>query len=143
MNAKQIKKYKGKSIAYLHGKATLYFNKYIRLRDHSKGCVSCDSPTFSDAGHFYPAGHYPPLKYNENNVHGQCKQCNYFYHGNLIEYRKLITNRITKTQLLELDYKVALYKRNGYKWDRFFLIEIIETYKAKAKVLESLIDPPF
>ena len=143
INVKVLKKYKGKSLAYLHKRATDHFNKWIRLRDHGKGCASCNSPTFTDAGHFYPSGHYPNLRYNENNVHGQCKACNYFKHGNLIEYRKRITNRITKTELIELDYKVALYKRNGYKWDRFFLIEVIETYKAKVKHLENLNNPPF
>ena len=143
MNAKQIKKYKGRSIAYLHGKATLYFNKCIRLRDHGKGCVSCDSPTFSDAGHFYPAGHYPPLRYNENNVHGQCKQCNYFKHGNLNEYRTRITSRITINGLNDLDFIVRRYRQTGHKWDRFFLIEIIETYKEKCKHLGNLNDPPF
>lgn len=137
MNAKQIKKYKGKKIAYLHKQATLYFNKYIRLRDQDKGCVSCDSYSFSDAGHFYSAGHYPPLRYNENNVHGQCKQCNYFLHGNLDEYRKRIPERIYDSGLAKLDFIVKRYRQTGHKWDRWTLIEVIETYKEKIKHYEA------
>ena len=136
MNAKQIKKYKGKSISFLHKQATLYFNRFIRLRDKDKGCVSCDSYTFSDAGHFYSAGHYPPLRYNENNVHGQCKRCNYFISGNLVEYRKRITNRIPVEKLKDLDFIVACYNNSGYKWERWYLIDIIEKYKEKCKEIE-------
>jgi len=129
MDSKTIKKYKKKTISQLHKLATKHFNKFIRERDKNKGCVSCDSYTFSDAGHYYSAGHYPPLRYNENNVHGQCKQCNYFLHGNLIEYKNRITKRITINQLIELDFEVIRYKQTGYKWDRYYLIEIIEKYK--------------
>lgn len=143
MDAKQIKKYKGKSISYLQKKATLYFNRFIRLRDQDKKCISCDSNTFSDAGHFYSSGHYPPLRYNENNVHGQCKRCNYFLHGNLDNYRLLITERISIDELKELDFIVSRYKQTGYKWDRWYLIEVIETYKEKCNHLGRLNNPPF
>ena len=129
MNAKQIQKYKGKSISQLHKLATKHFNSFIRNRDKGKGCVSCDSLTFSDAGHFYSSGHYPILRYDENNVHGQCKRCNYFLHGNLDEYRKRLYKRISELDINELDFKVSHYKQHGYKWDRYFLIEIIEKYK--------------
>lgn len=135
MNAKQIQKYKGKSIAYLHKKATLYFNKYIRLRDYCKGCVSCNSYTINHASHFYSSGHYPSLRYNEKNVHGSCLRCNYFLAGNLIEYRKRITQRISEDELKSLDFEVSRYKQTGYKWDRFYLIEVIDTYKEKIKDL--------
>jgi hypothetical protein len=131
MEVKNIKKYKGKTISQLHKLATKYFNAYIRDRDKHKGCISCDSDTFTDAGHFYSAGHFPSLRYNEMNVFGQCKRCNYFLHGNLDEYRQRITKRITPEQLESLDYEVKRYKQTGYKWDRWYLIEVIETYKNK------------
>lgn len=135
MNIKQIQKYKKYTLPELKKKATDCFNKFIRLRDQHKGCVSCDSRTFSDAGHFMSGGHYPSLRYNENNVHGQCKQCNYFLHGNLNEYRKRITQRISEDELKMLDFEVLRYKQTGYRWDRFFLIETIIKYKEKLKEL--------
>ena len=143
MNVKTIKKYKGKSISYLHKKATLYFNKYIRLRDADKGCVSCDSNKVEHASHFYSAGQNPPLRYDETNVHGSCLRCNYFQHGNLIEYRKRITQRISEDELKTLDFKIACYNHSGYKWDRWTIIEVIETYKEKINHLDLLNNPPF
>ena len=130
LNAKTIQKYKDKSISDLKKIATRHFNEFIRERDKDKGCVSCGARVV-EAGHFYSGGHYPPLKFNENNVHGQCKRCNGFLSGNLNEYRKRITQRITEDELKELDFISEDYQRNGYKWDRFYLIEIIEKYKWK------------
>lgn len=107
------------------------FNQYIRLRDINRGCVSCDKPLQNrkfDAGHFYPTT-YEGLRYNELNVHGQCVPCNRNLHGNIHEYRKRITNRITKEELkwldenrhVRLDLKVYEIK------------ELINIYKEKIK----------
>ena len=133
MEAKTIQRYSKRSIPWLRKKAGFYFRKYIRLRDQHKGCVSCPSTKVEHASHFYSGGHYPPLEFNENNVHGSCVRCNTFLSGNLNEYRKRITQRITEDDLKELDLQTDLYKRNGYKHDRFYLIEVIETYKLKCK----------
>ena len=66
------------------------FNKYIRLRDKGKPCISCGSPLSGkyDAGHYRSVGSCPELRFEEKNVHGQCVHCNRHLHGNLIEYRK-------------------------------------------------------
>ena len=81
------------------------FNTYIRLRDINKGCVSCETSLLNrkyDAGHFYPTT-YEGLRFDERNVHGQCVPCNRNLHGNLHEYKKRITNRISKEDLKWLD----------------------------------------
>ena len=133
MTAKIIKKYSKKTVNSLIKLATTHFNRYIRKRDEGNGCISCDSHTFSDAGHYYSGGHYPSLKFNENNVSGQCKRCNHFLSGNLLEYRKKLIKKIGIKELEKLDFLAERYKQTGYKWDRFFLIEIIEKYKALNK----------
>lgn len=135
MNAKTIQKYKLKSISQLKKIADRHFNKFIRFRDQNKVCVSCNQKSVLQAGHFYSAGHYPILRYNENNCFGQCKKCNLFLSGNLNEYRKNLIKKIGREKVEELDLKVAIYKQNGYKWDRYFLIETIEKYKLKCKKL--------
>jgi len=135
MEAKTIQKYKKYSVPKLIEIATRHCNKYIRLRDDGKPCVSCDSYSVLEAGHFYSGGHYSSLRFHENNIHGQCKRCNSHLHGNLNEYRKNITNRISIGDLSELDFNVSMYKRTLFKWDRFDLIEIIEKYKQKIKEL--------
>ena len=55
-----------------------------------------------DAGHFY-ATTYEGIRFHEDNVHGQCVPCNRNKHGNIHEYRKRITERITQNQLDWLD----------------------------------------
>jgi hypothetical protein len=82
------------------------FNTYIRERDKDLPCISCGKPQPYDlaAGHFYAAGNYSFLRFNELNVHGQCNaHCNMHLSGNPHEYRKNITKRITQNQLDWLD----------------------------------------
>ena len=73
-------------------------NKYIRLRDKDKPCISCNKPAGSykiTAGHYYPAGSYKNIRFDLDNIHGQCwYNCNKNRHGNLIEYRKGLIERI-------------------------------------------------
>jgi len=133
MEAKTIQKYKKKTLPQLIKIATTHFNKFIRERDKELSCVSCNGRV-EQAGHFYSGGHYSALRFNENNVHGQCKRCNMFLSGNLNEYRRNIINRIGENGLIQLDEIADYYKKNAFKWDRFRLIEIIEKYKELNKL---------
>ncbi len=114
----------------LRVKAGNVFRKWIRKRDEGKPCISCGSYNVSDAGHYYSAGHHPALEFNEDNTNGQCRHCNSFLSGNLIEYRKGLINRIGGDRVELLDMKAGYYERHGYKHDRFRLIEIIEKHKS-------------
>ena len=122
-----------KSIPQLKKIAERHFNRFIRLRDQWKPCISCGNYRELQAGHFYSAGNYSALKFNEDNVHGQCKQCNYFLSGNLTEYEKSLRLRIGNERVDKLHILAGAYKRTGYKWDRIFLNDVINTYKAKWK----------
>ena len=128
MDSNLIKKYSKYSVPKLIQKATNVFNAFIRERDKNNSCISCNGKV-EQAGHFYSGGHYPSLKFNENNVHGQCLRCNYYLSGNLNEYRKNLIKKIGLEAVQDLDSLAAYYKRTGFKWDRFSLIEIIEKYK--------------
>lgn len=82
------------------------FNQYIRLRDKDLPCISCD--TMSDvqycAGHYYHAGGYPELRFNEDNVHKQCnKSCNLHLSGNPLEYRPRLIARIGEERFKALE----------------------------------------
>lgn len=133
MRTDQIQKYSKKTIPSLIAIAVRHFHAYIRNRDEGKPCISCGSYTTLQAGHFYSAGNYPALRFDPLNVHGQCKKCNYFLSGNLTEYEKNLKNRIQESELEELHQKADQYKRLGFKWDRFSLVEIIENYKTLNK----------
>lgn len=71
------------------------FNTYIRLRDKDKPCISCGKPLKDkyDAGHFFPTTKQS-LRFDENNVHGQCVHCNQHLHGNITKYAYNLPKRI-------------------------------------------------
>ena len=124
-----ISKYKNKSVSNLRSIAVRHFHKFIRERDKGKPCVSCGSYNTSDASHFYSAGNFPQTRFNEDNVHLSCRKCNYFLSGNLIPYRIELINRIGEDRFDRLEMTNQMSKRTRFKWDRFFLIEVIEKYK--------------
>lgn len=144
IEAKTIQKYSKKTVPQLLKIATRWFNEYIRLRDSEDGfgtCISSGQPLRvpgenSHAGHYYSGGHYPMLKFNENNVHLQGKSDNYFKSGNQLEYRKNLIKKIGEEEVKKLDEIADMSKRMNFKWDRFFLIETIERYKSKVKSIK-------
>ena len=131
LETKIIQRYKGCSVAWLLKKCQFYFNKYIRQRDEGKQCISCDSYNTAHASHFYSAGHYSTLRFNELNCHASCVRCNKFLHGNLLEYRQRLPERIGLDKFNNLELAKGMDKRTNHKWNRLELIEILEKYKAK------------
>ena len=137
MDSDLIKKYKNKTIKQLLAIATTRFNRFIRERDSVDGWGKCISskqnlrvPSMNaQAGHYYPAGKYPRLRFNEDNVHLQGKSDNYFASGNLINYRKNLIEKIGIERVEKLDLIAEMDKRTPFKWDRYFLVETIEKYK--------------
>lgn len=104
---KELKE-KLKTVSDYRKDARYWFQRWIRIRDLGKNCISCetlltDIRTF-DAGHYYNAYSYPQLLFNEFNCNGQCKnRCNNMLSGNLIEYRKGLIKRWGMDVLLDLD----------------------------------------
>jgi len=80
------------------------FNKYIRLRDQNKPCISCGKPLTGkfDAGHLFSVGAYPNIRFNEDNVNGQCVACNQHRHGNVNEYMVNLPKRIGQERFNKL-----------------------------------------
>ena len=113
------------------------FNKYIRLRDSQDGCISCDKKAGEfrlTAGHYFPAGSYKNVRFDEDNVHGQCWfDCNKNKSGNLSEYKIRLVEKIGVERF------EALEKRRNKP--RHFtipeLIELKEIYKEKIRKLEN------
>ena len=106
------------------------FNKYIRLRDKDKPCISCQKkPLKENAGHFYNANNHWSVRFDERNVHIQCEHCNTYLSGNLIEYRKQLINKIGIEQLTLLELEANKIRK--FTIDE--LKEIINTYKKKIK----------
>ena len=114
------------------------FNKYVRLRDIGKGCISCGADCGAtatggsgDAGHFRSRGSAPHLRFDERNVHLQCKRCNRYLSGNVADYRTGLIERIGQSALDELE---ADQTSRNYTIDDLKNIKAI--YTAKCKELE-------
>lgn len=120
--------------AWLVGQADEAFNRYIRLRDQHRPCVSCGTTTGQfHAGHYRPKGTHPALRYDEANVHGQCAQCNNMKSGNLTEYRKGLIDRIGISEVERLDGPES----QATKLQTIeYLQEVIHTYRRKCKEAE-------
>ena len=109
------------------------FNKFIRIRDKDKGCISCGKPlnTKFDAGHFYSVGSTPSLRFHEDNVHGQCVYCNQHLHANIHAYTERLPLRIG----IEPFERLKSLKNGVTKYDNTELVELKELYKMKIKAL--------
>jgi hypothetical protein len=121
-----------KSLGELHKEAQPEFNKYIRLRDKGKPCISCQRHHTGQihAGHYRSVGAAAELRYNENNVHAQCAPCNNHLSGNAIDYRINLINKIGIKAVEELEgpQEPKRYRRDD-------IIAIKSKYKALAKEL--------
>ena len=129
------------------------FNDFIRYRDKELLCISCDrtleeiedvdgwKPGGSwDAGHFLTKGAHEELRYEESNVHKQCKSCNggsgkYTKKNKTVgsRYREKLIEKIglAKVEWLEGPHEPKRYRKQDY-------LEIKETYKAKLKQLKKM-----
>lgn len=111
---------------------------YIRDRDKGKPCISCGCmwDASHQAGHFYPAGKYSTIEYDENNISGQCQQCNLRKDGNFIGYREGYEKRFGLEALAEIDEKARLDQLKGvHKWEREDLMRIRKFFTAKRAIL--------
>lgn len=133
--AKIVKKIKTKSkdftgftLPQLLQFAQIVFNKYIRERDKGKPCIS--SGGFADqAGHYYPAGSYSGVRFDEVNVNLQSKEDNCFKSGNESGYRVGLLDRYGERELISLDERAKETRLK--RWTRSELVEIINKYKIK------------
>lgn len=115
------------------------FNKYIRLRDAGLGCISCDAQLAHEAGpgggydcgHFRSVGSAPHLRFDPRNAAGQCKRCNRYGAGRVVEYRKGLIARhgLAFVEELEADQTPKHYSVDDLK-------EIVRTFRAMWRQLE-------
>lgn len=89
------------------------FNRWVRLVKEKEAdcCISCEQPrgTFKEqAGHFKSVGHAEILRFEPDNVHLQCYQCNEKKGGNIALYR---INLVKKIGLARVEW----LEREGHK----------------------------
>lgn len=126
-----------KTIPELIAEAQHDFNRYVRLRDAGRGCISCGAHLPAggvgggfDCGHYRSRGAAGHLRFCEDNAHGQCKRCNRRLSGNVAAFRIGLAGRIGDERLAALEADNA-----PHKWTRTELIAIRDEYRAKARAL--------
>jgi hypothetical protein len=115
-----------------------WFSLYIRLRDSDENgyirCFTCRGVRFykyCDAGHGIGRQH-KATKYNEKNVHAQCKKCNGLEGGMRERYKEEMNKRYGDGtwDRMEVLSRISIAKRN--KFD----LTVLSTYfMNKAKTL--------
>lgn len=98
----------------LAAEAQTAINRWIRHRDDSLPCVSCQRPATWDgqwhAGHYRSTGARPDLRFDTYNIHKQCSPCNLHLSGNLIGYRAELIRRIGQAEVDRLEGPAAAGK---------------------------------
>ncbi len=113
------------------------FSEYIRLRDSNEfgfaKCPTCGEEKFwrqMDAGHFIPKGK-AMVKYDERNVHAQCKRCNGPMKGRPYEYSLFIDAKYGEGTAKEL-FDMRDQERKFYRPE---VLDMIAHYKEQSKIL--------
>ena len=117
------------------------FNRYIRIRDEGKECVSCGNPLLGksnyltgsaiDASHYRSRGAASHLKFNVFNVHSACTRCNRQLSGNAVEYRIRLIERIGQERVDRLESD-----NEPRRIDIPYLQRIKSIFTRKARALE-------
>jgi hypothetical protein len=113
--------------------AQTVFNRFIRLRDNERPCISCGRYHSGQyhAGHYRTVGGHPELRFIEINCHKQCSVCNNHKSGNIVEYRINLKARIGDDKL---DWLEGPHEAKKYTIEQ--LKELKITYRNKCKELE-------
>jgi len=136
----------------------------VRLRDADNHgqveCISCNYKGYYirdkiQAGHFFQSRNYPNIRYNFDNIHGQCAKCNMGLHGNIYRYYMKLKGKIGQKKIDVLDntgnnsVKITIeyllkvkedsikviqtesQKKKLYDWKTLFTKKELETWLAK------------
>lgn len=126
---KEHKEKKGIAGALLITKTVVH--AYVRKRDQGKNCISCGcnwNPEF-EAGHHYSANSFTTLKFNLDNIAGQCFFCNNKLEGNFSNYALNLPKRIGVERYNELVRLASIDKQFSKVWNLENLKEIRENIK--------------
>lgn len=96
---------------------------YVRARDSGKPCICCGKPLGNNyhAGHFLESGSNPQIRYDEDNIHGQRLDCNFFKGGDSGDYQENLIAKIGLEAVNRLkNLKGGVVKRTA---DDYLVIE--------------------
>jgi len=109
--ATQIKK---RTLAQVKKDVWRVLSLAVRLRDadvHGQcTCISCNTIAYYikdnvHAGHFFQSRNFPGVRWDLNNIHGQCAKCNIGKAGNQYRYYLNLRNKIGEDGVNQLNKK--------------------------------------
>ncbi len=128
---------KSKTLSQLHKIFWKIFSEYSRrkLADANGYVACCSCGTIRhwksmDAGHYISRTHLH-VRYDNMNVHAQCKGCNAFKQGNPVGYREFLVREYGESAVRNMEDRrkfPAGFTRDGMRL-------IIDEYKIKLKEL--------
>ena len=130
---KAKKEFKENDKSTLLALAQKIVNKYVRLRDINKPCVSCGTYQAKwDAGPFFSQGGNSSIRFNTLNNHKQCFRCNRMLSANLVPYKIEILKRIGQDNFNKLEEK----RNDVAKYNVEYLQRLIKVFRKKIKLYE-------
>lgn len=135
------RKRKKRKLSTVKAAAWDHFSRYIRLKHSVNGyctCVTCGVLKHwkdIDAGHYVPKSRGNSIYFVEENVHPQCRACNRFKGGMLIEYGIYMQSMYGPNiddYLLKLSRQTLHFTLNDYE-------EIEQEYRLMANELEQML----
>ena len=72
------------------------------------------------------------LRFSESNCHSQCRFCNRFKDGNILEYRQGLIKKIGEQGVVLLESR----KHETKKWSNWELEKLIEYYEKEIKKMK-------
>lgn len=138
--AKQEDEHEKKRIASLKNTKT-QVHAYIRNRDKGKPCISCGAKwndTFQ-CGHHYKSETFETLRFNLDNLNGQCRRCNLHLEGAFDNYALNLPKRIGKERYDNLVSLAKVDKQFEKVWNVDNLKEVRRLLKEnKSYIIEKL-----
>lgn len=126
----------------LQAEAQAAFNAYIRYRDAGLPCIDCGQPFEAnkpggsmDAGHYLARSVAPHLRFTEDNVHGQRKNCNRPGGTTRSAFRDGLVKRIgeDRVQAVENDHRLRKWTQDDFRRIRdTYRVRLKDAQKAKA-----------
>lgn len=108
-------------------------NSFIRLRDQGKPCISCGKHWQKNfqAGHLFSVGGHSAVRFDEENINGQCLECNSSSVFDVEKYIQEFEKRYSKDEFEVLRVKAYEEKR----WTVEELKNLAAYFRSKIKNL--------
>jgi len=108
-------------------------NKYVRLRDRTKKCISCDKPDRGQlhASHWKSVGSNSALRFCLWNIHASCVSCNKWRSGAIGDYTPRLIDKIGQEKVDWLETQ-----NHTVKYDIDYLKRLKKVFAKRCRTLE-------